>query len=36
MAAHPEASEQGESYLLGFQGESDNGHGLEEVRGPPR
>lgn len=36
MAAYPEVSEQGKSYLLGFQGESDNGHGLEEVRGPPR
>ena len=35
IAAHPEASEQGESYLLGFQGESDDGQGLEEVRGPP-
>lgn len=35
IAAHPEASEQGESYLLGFQGESDDGQGLKEVRGPP-
>lgn len=35
IAAHPEASEQGESYLLCFQGESDDGHGVEEVRGPP-
>lgn len=34
-AAHPEASEQGESYLLGFQGESDGRQGLEEVRGSP-
>lgn len=34
-AAHPETSEQGESYLLGFQGESDDGQGLKEVRGPP-
>lgn len=35
VAAHPEASEQGKSYLLGFQGESDDGQDLEEVRGPP-
>lgn len=35
IAVHPEALEQGESYLLCFQGESDDGHGLEEVRGLP-
>lgn len=34
-ADHPEASEQSQSYLLGFHGESDDSHGLEEVRAPP-